>query len=598
MNLRSTFLKRRLIVLVALVNLWLAVSICPKLVGAASTQKPFVQVNAPALQITHVDTTRFPQVDVYVHGENLGGALDSIPLTILEDGRTQEIINNDFAPVGVQVALMTAVVRRDNQDETSLTVGEAARRLTNLGLLSPTTDWLSALAAVDGSNIGVLQGWNVQHAQTIEAIARHRPPEGGPQLALYDMLDMALNRFEQPEAPTNLKRMLVLFSHGIDRRSARTLTDVTNRANSKGVTIHAVLAGQVSGPGRANLQRLAANTGGQFIVMNNVADLDSLWQTLAGARNQRILTYRSGQKRAWQVTAVAMLPNGAGVQAERRFPAPPLKPVQVTLPQIVNNTVVAEKESGPFAAAPTDVLTIPLQFVWPDGYERTIAQVEYTIDNNTAQAQKTPPFSPLPIPLSLLDTGNHTLRIRATDELGIAGESNPVLLQIKPVYALASPDMLMLIGGGLLVGLVAAAGGGVWWYRAKIEKAKEDAKPRFTGALLIEMSPQRGTQYKIFSGNNNIGRSEKSCKIKVSEEYSWVSNRHCRIRYAGGHFILTDTKSSGGTFINEQELPPGQEHILSNNDVIRLGRGRTKQVEYRFQLDRDTERAFRLGLTD
>ncbi|KAJ9079795.1 hypothetical protein DSO57_1031797 [Entomophthora muscae] len=54
-----------------------------------------------------------------------------------------------------------------------------------------------------------------------------------------------------------------------------------------------------------------------------------------------------------------------------------------------------------------------------------------------------------------------------------------------------------------------------------------------------------------------------------------VSRSHAEIWSEGGQFFLRDTKSSSGTFLNQQRLsPPNQEsspHLLKDGDILQLG---------------------------
>lgn len=50
-----------------------------------------------------------------------------------------------------------------------------------------------------------------------------------------------------------------------------------------------------------------------------------------------------------------------------------------------------------------------------------------------------------------------------------------------------------------------------------------------------------------------------------------VSRLHARINRTSSGYSLTDLKSTNGTWINENRLPPRQEYAIKNGDMLRLG---------------------------
>ncbi|NSW51692.1 MAG: FHA domain-containing protein [Anaerolineae bacterium] len=55
-----------------------------------------------------------------------------------------------------------------------------------------------------------------------------------------------------------------------------------------------------------------------------------------------------------------------------------------------------------------------------------------------------------------------------------------------------------------------------------------------------------------------------------------VSRQHALIKVDGYHIKVVDLNSSNRTFIDEEELYPGNEYELSANSVLRLGKLRMK----------------------
>jgi NADPH-dependent 2,4-dienoyl-CoA reductase/sulfur reductase-like enzyme len=60
-----------------------------------------------------------------------------------------------------------------------------------------------------------------------------------------------------------------------------------------------------------------------------------------------------------------------------------------------------------------------------------------------------------------------------------------------------------------------------------------------------------------------------------------VSRRHAMITYANGCYLLRDLGSKNGTFLNDQRLVPHRQHILQQDDTIRIGAAMTYILQFR-----------------
>lgn len=83
-----------------------------------------------------------------------------------------------------------------------------------------------------------------------------------------------------------------------------------------------------------------------------------------------------------------------------------------------------------------------------------------------------------------------------------------------------------------------------------------------------------GSRVKLGENQILIGRNKADCAIAFKEGTPGVSGRHCSLSYdsASGDFILTDLRSSYGTFLqNGKKLTPGISHRLRAGDRFYLG---------------------------
>lgn len=97
------------------------------------------------------------------------------------------------------------------------------------------------------------------------------------------------------------------------------------------------------------------------------------------------------------------------------------------------------------------------------------------------------------------------------------------------------------------------------------------ATPRFSrklvGWLVTYSNDPLGVDYKLFEGRNIIGR-DIDCNISVND--GRVSAKHAVLLYRAGKYSITDTQSSHGTFVNDEDIELESRYI-NDGDVIRVG---------------------------
>ena len=95
-------------------------------------------------------------------------------------------------------------------------------------------------------------------------------------------------------------------------------------------------------------------------------------------------------------------------------------------------------------------------------------------------------------------------------------------------------------------------------------------------AMLRSMSNQHnGMTVAVHAGSQvMIGRDPANCKVVFREGTEGISGRHCSVSYdsASGDFILTDLRSTYGTFLNNgQKLTPNVPYHLKAGDGFYCG---------------------------
>jgi transcriptional regulator with GAF, ATPase, and Fis domain len=84
--------------------------------------------------------------------------------------------------------------------------------------------------------------------------------------------------------------------------------------------------------------------------------------------------------------------------------------------------------------------------------------------------------------------------------------------------------------------------------------------------LIVINGPHAGARYPLGQGEFVIGRAPNSSLVLPEPEVGW---RHCQIRAQGQRFLVTDLKSSSGTYVNGMR---SAERWLEEKDQIGVGK--------------------------
>lgn len=91
-----------------------------------------------------------------------------------------------------------------------------------------------------------------------------------------------------------------------------------------------------------------------------------------------------------------------------------------------------------------------------------------------------------------------------------------------------------------------------------------------SGAAGRLVSKDRSYGFDLVGGLNTIGRRPDANTIVVRDPY--CSGRHADVRVTDDKFILTDTGSTNGTFVNGVAIQPNTEKEIHAGDEIMVGR--------------------------
>lgn len=92
---------------------------------------------------------------------------------------------------------------------------------------------------------------------------------------------------------------------------------------------------------------------------------------------------------------------------------------------------------------------------------------------------------------------------------------------------------------------------------------------KLTGWLVSYTIDPMGVDFKIFEGNNTIGR-DKENSISITTDDT-LSGHHATILNKKDKYYLKDEMAANGTFLNGVELEIGKPYDLKDKDQIKVG---------------------------
>ncbi len=90
-----------------------------------------------------------------------------------------------------------------------------------------------------------------------------------------------------------------------------------------------------------------------------------------------------------------------------------------------------------------------------------------------------------------------------------------------------------------------------------------------TGWLVSFTLDNMGVDYRIYEGNNTIGRDPAN-SISITAD-STISSKHANILHKKGKFWIKDEMAANGTFVNNEEIEIEKAYPINDGDEIKLG---------------------------
>lgn len=106
------------------------------------------------------------------------------------------------------------------------------------------------------------------------------------------------------------------------------------------------------------------------------------------------------------------------------------------------------------------------------------------------------------------------------------------------------------------------------------ETATQAASRKIVGWLISFDHNPNGIDYRLYEGNNTIGRDSGN-NIVIGYEAS-VSSKHALINFKKGRFHIKDEMAANGTYVNDEEIDIGQPVEFKDGCTLKFGEAKFK----------------------
>lgn len=579
------------------------------------------------MEIGVPDVTGFPTIttvlDVYDASGQFVSGLSLADVTMREDETARPVEELTEFPVGAQIVVaFNPGPPLGVRDGSGITRYQKVQRAIQTWAQSLGTDPADNLSLV--SIAGLISGQS-DPAEFAAALSAFQP-EFRSTTTNIQSLSIALDTALAPAPEIGMKRaVLFITPHMEDPGLEEELARIQARAMMERVRVIVWFVDSelfFEHASVALFQNLATQTGGSFIAYDS-GDLPDPETYFAPLRSVYRLTYESTLNTSGEhrLSAEVNIGGARVASAAQTFAlnvqAP--NPIITVLPAQITRRAPADDPYNEEILLPTEQ-NIEVIFDFPDGHQRPIVSVTLFIDGQPVATNTSGALDKFTWDLSAYtESGQHTLRVEATDTLNLTGTSieSPVLVQVvrTPVtplillarYRFVLVGIIVALAGLILIGVLASGRLRIPSPRARREKKQRYADPltqpvaiasteRPTDPLKKTRRPKSATSdapaslirlgpdgepvtaapIPLLADEVSLGTDPVQASFVLDEPV--ISPLHARIVRAAEGYVISDPGSVAGTWVN-YETVTREGHPLKHGDRVHLG-----HLMYRFVL--------------
>ena len=582
--------------------------------------------STPRIGLYDLQTGSFPTItaglDVFDSAGNVVTGLKPDAITLFEDNLSCSLNTLEEAQVSVEFALAL-----DPGPPFAYRDASAVTRLDKI--VQAIKDWAASHPDIPGDDLSLVPTYGTlsTHLATTSAfsnaLAAYQPDLQSISPSL-NTLSRALDAVSEPAPQPGMKRTILFVTSPPSIDAIPTLQNLSERAVAQQVRVNVwIVVTSVdffSSSGATALKDLAIQTGGQYALFTGQEVLPDLETYFTPLRPTYRLTYTSGilTSGGHTLTVQARLDDKTIISATRTFELniQPPNPILVAPPDQIVRNAPDERTTATTAFLPNQQL-IDIIIEFPDGRTRPLVSTTLLVDSQKVAENTAEPFDHFTWDLSGYSTsGQHILSVEAVDSLGLSKISLgvPVMITVvKPQFGLIPflsrnsrwVALAAILFAGAVVGVILA--GGRIRRRSRpasrgshinpLTQPVEHDKGRRNLRLRWKHPARQSDAYLVRLKDDGQPVTAPPIPVIIPEmtfgydplqvthilDDPSVSPLHARLREENGEYILSDEKSTAGTWVNYASLTAPRR--LQHGDVLHIGR-----LSYRFMLRKPPER--------
>ncbi|MEM7802511.1 MAG: FHA domain-containing protein, partial [Chloroflexota bacterium] len=399
--------------------IWFAILLLPAYASA--------QARVHRLEVTEIDASSFPEVDVLVRPFDIDGrpveALTESEFVVLEDGEPVTNLVSKTEERGVAVHFLidagSTLINTSNDPRWNRAVEALSEFAVNRPAMLDGDDLVTIQVVEAGGPVDLIR--DASNGGDIRAAMQSYEPPGGRDYAdLLPVAIEALNRLETEPQYAGMSKILIILSGDLQISKEADINRLAQQANSFQISLHSILLKPTATEYSQSLREVADKGNGFFVEYRDPSSLNGLFSELSAHRLQYRLSFEStlgvSASREIEVQADTSVGRSA-YEVQINLPS-----VGITSPengsQIIQ-TVTEESRSATTQTVIAEVTTDP-----PRRLAKAVLYVDGIVVDTAETPRKDLTFTwELPANLSG-GTNSYQIRVEVEDVLGLVNSND------------------------------------------------------------------------------------------------------------------------------------------------------------------------------
>ncbi len=457
-----------------------------------------------------------------------------------------------------------------------------------------------AIFAFDKGKPALISDFDPDHNRVLDGALPKVDTTGNANTALFDIVRKSVDEISGLEA----RRVLLLFSDGVDITSSTELDEVIREAQDAHVVINAVGMGSNMAPEQAGsrpLRRLAKETGGQYWPYQpgkqGIEEMNAFLDGLVAQRNLYRVSFTSTQCSGESKVRVIVEKDGIQREASQSYLVPELDPV-ISLENVTGGIPYSGKQSVKVSIVCSQYPVTKVEFRLNGRlvYTDNVSPFEFEWNaGNTAWELGATESEPKEVKISAVAyAGKHTVERSVTVAAALSLVPPPSSIAPSPTLALPSCSTgnrlndffcrLQHVDIGAWLGVISSLAvlGAVIWLVAWMKRNplltrgprsstvpypdQSEFDSKVLAGLVVESEPHRDRFYEIAGKSTILGSHDKMADIAFGWD-KYISRKHAEIVLRDGQFYIFDLMSRNKTWVNDDQVPPSKDNRNTRNAV-------------------------------